>query len=380
MAKKRARRHHGGSIRELKSGRWQVRVHDRATGRHVPLGTFPTKEDANAALAASVADQNRGKWVTPQRGQVPVGDYCQRWIDEHTGLGPRTRDTYQSLLSRHIAPHLGESNLGHLTTATVRRWHTKLHREASPSTAAKAYRLLRAVCNTAVEDGVLAVNPCQVKGAGVERPDERPIATVAEVEALVDAVPPRYRALVLLAAWCSLRLGELAALTRADLDLLHGKVKVTKNLQRLDDGTLVVLKPKSEAGRRTVTIPPPLLPDIEAHLKAYAGAAPDALVFTNEQGRPIHRHRWFAIWRRARLAVGRPDLRFHDLRHTGNTLAAATGASTAELMARMGHNSPRAALIYQHATQDRDEAIARALGELIRPAPVADLDDHRETR
>ncbi|HVM14914.1 MAG TPA: tyrosine-type recombinase/integrase [Egibacteraceae bacterium] len=379
MAKKRARRHHGGSIRALTSGRWQVRVHDRATGRHVTLGTFPTKEDANAALSAAVADQNRGKWVTPQRGQVPLAAYCQQWIDEHTGLGPRTRDTYQSILDRHVAPHLGESHLGHLTTATVRRWHTKLHKEASPSAAAKAYRLLRAVCNTAVEDGVLAVNPCQVKGAGVERPDERPIATVAEVQALADAVPPRYRALVLLAAWCSLRLGELTALTRADLDLLHGKVKVTKNLQRLDDGTLVVVKPKSEAGRRTVTIPPPLLPDVKAHLDAYVGVARDALVFTNERGRPIHRHRWSDIWRRARLTVGRPDLRFHDLRHTGNTLAAATGASTAELMARMGHNSPRAALIYQHATQDRDEAIAHALGELIKPAPVTGLDDHRDT-
>ncbi len=101
-------------------------------------------------------------------------------------------------------------------------------------------------------------------------------------------------------------------------------------------------------------------------------------MFTNDQGRPIHRHRWSDIWRRARLTVGRPDLRFHDLRHNGNTLAAATGASTAELMARMGHNSPRAALIYQHATQDRDEAIAHALCELIKPAPVADLDDHRD--
>jgi integrase len=217
-----------------------------------------------------------------------------------------------------------------------------------------------------------------VKGAGVERPDERPIATVAEVDALADAVPPRYRAMVLLAAWCSLRLGELTALTRADLDVLHGKVKVTKNLQRLDDGTLVIVKPKSAAGKRTVTIPPPVLADIEAHLDTYVGDASDALVFTNEHGRPIHRHRWNDIWRPARLAVGRPDLHFHDLRHTGNTLAATTGASTAELMARMGHSSPRAALIYQHATEDRDEAIARALGELIRPAPVTDLDEQRE--
>jgi len=80
--------------------------------------------------------------------------------------------------------------MGNLTTATVQRWHAALHDRASPDTAAKAYRLLRALCNTAVEDSVLAVNPCQVKGAGVERPDERPTATVAEIQALAEAVPP----------------------------------------------------------------------------------------------------------------------------------------------------------------------------------------------
>jgi integrase len=328
MAKKRARRHHGGSVRELKSGRWQVRVHDRATGRHVALGTYPTKEEANAALARAVADQDRGKWVRPDRAHIPVGDYVQAWIDGHTGLSPRTRERYQGVLDHHIAPHLGEANLGHLTTATVRRWHTKLHREASPATAAKAYRLLRAVCNGAIEDGVLAANPCQVKGAGIDRSAERPIATVAEVQALADAVPDRWRLLVLLGAWCSLRLGELCALTRADLDLLHGKVKVTKNLQRLDDGTLVVVKPKTDAGRRTVTIPPPLLPEVTRHLEQYVGADKDALVFTTSRGTPLRRDRWHKVWTKARREVGRTDLAFHDLRHTGNTLAEGRGVAS----------------------------------------------------
>ncbi|MEV7005349.1 hypothetical protein [Streptosporangium sp. NPDC051022] len=71
---------------------------------------------------------------------------------------------------------------------------------------------------------------------------------------------------------------------------------------------------------------------------------------------------------RPRAAVGLPDLHFHDLRHVGNTLAASTGASLKELMSRMGHSSTRAALIYQHAGQDRDRAIAQALGSAFQVA------------
>lgn len=376
------RRHHGGTVRQLPSGRWQARVYDDGTGKHVSAGTFPTKGDAQVALTQALADHSRGKWVAPDRSRVTVESYIRSWIDGHPKLGVRTRERYNGLLKQHIAPHIGKARLGELTTAKVRRWHAKLHTTVSPDTAAKAYRLLRAVCNTAVQDSVLAVNPCQVKGAGVEHHDERPTATVAEVVALAAAVPERFRMLVQLATWTSLRLGELAALTRADIDLVHGTVKVTKNRQRLDDGSSVVVIPKSAAGRRTVTIPPPLVPQLAEHLERYTGPAPDALLFTGAKGAPLDRSRWGVMWRKARAQVGRSDLKFHDLRHTGNTLAAATGASTRELMARMGHSSPRAALIYQHATADRDKAIAAALGDLMAPAPARQIrtaDDSQPT-
>ncbi|CAN5314908.1 hypothetical protein BH20ACT8_BH20ACT8_08880 [soil metagenome] len=255
-------------------------MYDEGTGKHVSAGTFPTKADAKVALTQALADHSRGKWVAPGRGQVTVESYVRGWIDGHPKLGPHTRERYNGLLKHHIAPHIGKARLGDLTTASVRRWHATLHTKASPDTAAKAYRLLRAACNTAVEDSVLAVKPCQVKGAGVEHHDERPTATVAEVVALAGAVPERFRMLVQLATWTSLRLGELAALTRADIDLLHRTVKVSKNRQRLDDGTSVVVIPKSAAGRRTVSIPPPLVPQLAEHLERYTGAAPDALVFT----------------------------------------------------------------------------------------------------
>ncbi len=71
------------------------------------------------------------------------------------------------------------------------------------------------------------------------------------------------------------------------------------------------------------------------------------------------------LWKKATEKVGVPGLRLHDLRHTCNTLTAATGASTRELMHRMGHASPRAALRYQHATRERDVVIATALDQII---------------
>ena len=110
--------------------------------------------------------------------------------------------------------------------------------------------------------------------------------------------------------------------------------------------------------------------DLEEHLDRFTGSDPDALLFTGPDGEPLSRRIWNIRWNAARKAVGVPHLHFHDLRHTGNTLAAATGASTKELMARMGHSSSRAALLYQHATRDRDVVIAKAIGEIIEAAAV----------
>lgn len=123
--------------------------------------------------------------------------------------------------------------------------------------------------------------------------------------------------------------------------------------------------PKTAAGERTVAIPASLRSELERHLTDHAAPGIHGLVFCGRTGQPIRRANFYVVWNRAREAVGLPHLHFHDLRHTGNTLAASTGASTKELMARMGHASPRAALIYQHAIRERDHAIAQALDDMI---------------
>jgi integrase len=106
-----------------------------------------------------------------------------------------------------------------------------------------------------------------------------------------------------------------------------------------------------------------IVPALLDHLGEYVSPESDALVFTADNGKPIWRGNFNKLvdWKGAVESVGVPGLHFHDLRHTGNTLAARTGASLADLMARMGHDSSQAAMIYQHKSREADRAIAQAL-------------------
>ncbi len=188
---------------------------------------------------------------------------------------------------------------------------------------------------------------------------------MAQVFKLYDEIEDSLGAMVLLATFTGLRLGELRALRRSRIDLLHRRLMVVEQLQQLKDGTPVVGPPKSDAGVRTVAIPSAIVPDLERHLSRYGSPEPDGFVFVGTHGQPVRLATFYAEWRKATRAAGLERFLCHDLRHTGNTLASSTGASTKELMSRMGHSSPRAALIYQHATQDRDAEIAAALSEVI---------------
>jgi integrase len=329
--------------------------------------TFRTQREADAHLAQIRVDLGRNTWVDPLAGRVVLEEYAWRWLAERPSLRPRTRELYEGELRLHILPTLGGIEVGDLSTSRVRSWHAGLLNAGrpGPTTVAKCYRLLRTILGTAVEDGIVAKNPCVIKGAGVERHPERPVATVEQVFGLADAIDARFRAMVLVAAFTSLRLGELLALTRRSLDLQEGTITVVAQLQELSKGGHYRGDPKSEAGRRTVALPTVLLPMLESHLDTWVSREPDSFIFGGLNGQPLRRATFNKAWHQAVARVDLPGFRFHDLRHTGNTLAAATGASTKELMARMGHSSSRAALIYQHATKQRDAAIARGLSDTI---------------
>jgi integrase len=132
---------------------------------------------------------------------------------------------------------------------------------------------------------------------------------------------------------------------------------------RVEDG-FQVTTPKSDAGIRDVAIPPHLLPVMKDHLTRFVGPERDALLFPAQQGGHLAPATLYRRFYTARDAAKRPDLRWHDLRHSGAVLAAATGATLAELMARLGHSTPAAAMRYQHAAQGRDRQIAALLSRL----------------
>ena len=364
-----------GSVRKLPSGRWQARM--LVDGKHVSLGSSAQKADANAALRDALGRQDTGTWVDPRQGRITFGTYADEWVAGRHDLAMRTRHDYEDLLRLHLKPAFGTTRLADISVLTVRRWWSRASGPDGHGRAPKTYRLLRGILNTAVEDGLIARNPCRIKGAGADNTPERPTVTVEQVYAIADAISPRYRALVLLAAFTGLRFGELRALRRKRLDLYGAMLTVAPedgNVQRDRSGAAHFTRPKSRAGARTVAIPAPIIEEMRAHLALVGDLGPEALVFPADKSadgtRPFHAEAFGRKWRKGLATVdGLPgSLVFHDLRHTGNTLAAGTGASTRELMARMGHASPRAALIYQHASAERDKVIAEALGAQIREA------------
>jgi integrase len=240
----------------------------------------------------------------------------------------------------------------------------------SECVTAEAYRLLRAVLNTAVrEDELIRVNLRRIPGADRENAVERPVLTVTQVLQVADSVPARLRAMILLTTFGCLRWGEVTGLQRQDLDVTNGAVSVRRAMGETDRGVLQLGPVKSRAGVRRVSLPAAILPDLRDHLRAHVADDAEALVFTgpSKAHPPLRRNNFRKLvgWEAGVTAIGVPGLHFHDLRHTRNTLAAQTGASLKDLMTRMGHDSPRAALIYQHASLEADRAIADALSRIL---------------
>lgn len=334
--------------------------------------TFDTKGKATACLSAMQADMDRQTWRDPRTQSLRLRTYADQWLGARD-LKPRTSADYRSILDHHVLPALGGMPLRNITPTIVRDWHSDLGKQTGPTMRSHAYALLRTILGSAVTEDILAANPCRIRGAGsTKRVKKVRPATLPELSAIAQAMPERYRAMVLLAAWCALRQGELFELRRKDVDLARGVVHVGRGVTRAD-GKLHVGTPKSDEGTRDVNIPSALIPIVEQHLSKHTGTGKDDLLFPARHGGHMAPSTLYKVFYPAREKAGRDDLRFHDLRHTGAVLAAATGATLAELMARLGHSTPQAAMRYQHAAQDRDRVIADALSELYTGATVLPL-------
>ena len=361
-----------GHIRRLPSGRYQasyVGPYSKAT-RHYPPTTYGTRELAERWLSDERRLIEAGKWTPPATRTiaqtapaVTVAGYATTWIAERK-LRPGTRAEYESKLRLHIAPTtLGSAPVTELTPQLVRAWYAGLgdvHRTRN----AHCYSLLHAICETAVTDALLTSNPCQIVGA-MSIPTKRTpvVPSIAALAALADAVPQRFRALILLKAWCGLRFGEVIELRRSDIDNGAEVVYISRGATH-PNGRCHIDTTKQKAAH-AVVIPPHIRADVKYHLDVHTAKGAGALLFPPARGGCHLNDRVFRDYLAPALAqAGIPAaMRVHDLKHFAGTQTARV-ATLAETMNRLGHRTVKASLVYQNVVSGRDAEIAAALSEL----------------
>ncbi len=371
VGKKTSKRRGWGTLRVMRSGRIQASyVHDDGL-RYYATHTFSDDISAEAWLATERRLIELDQWTPPAvraAAEVVAGltvrEYAAQWM-EHRDITPKTRSLYNALLDSRILPGLGDEIVKAVTPADIRVWWIGLGKE-TPTRNTHAYQLLKSIFNSAMADQMITVNPCQIASAGKPpKPRDVKPLTPAELVKVAESVPHQYRAAVAVAAWCGLRFGELIELRRKDVHD-DGTLMVLKirRAATLVDGKLVIGKPKSDAGIRDVSVPPHVATQLRDHMKLLTAPGLDAFVFTSTRRQRLSTTAFTKAVKKGFAEVGKPDMRVHDLRHVGATFAAQAGATTKELMSRLGHTTPAMSMRYQIAAQERDAKIAEAMSAL----------------
>lgn len=376
-----------GTVETLPSGRHRARYRGPDGRRYTAPTLFLTQKDARGWLALRQADIIKGIWLPPGAAERPAalltfGTYADTWLRQRD-LKARTREHYTKLLVNHLLPTFETMPIASITPDDVRAWHSSFG-TSTPTLRSHCYGLMRTIMNTAASDGKILTNPCTIRGASsVRRAHKIRPATLDELATIAHKMPEQYRVMVLLAGWGALRFGETTELRRRDCIIVeptddevktaqengdpapepYGIIRVERAVVRTENG-FEVTTPKSEAGARDVELPPHLIPALKDHLERLTAPGPDSLLFPAVGGQHLAPASLYRHFYPAREAAGRKDLRWHDLRHSGAVLAAVAGATLAELMQRLGHSTPAAALRYQHVSAGRDRQIAKLLSGL----------------
>ncbi len=390
MAVKSSRKSSFGNVRQLPSGRYQVRYTGSDGLTHTAPRTYATKADANAYLATVQSDLVRETWKAPKHARITLGEFGRAWIDQRP-IKASTRERYRSAWNLHIDPRIGGYQIGDVSPAVVARVvrgtrrapsddtggrGAVVHRsadQAGAATLAHAYRLLKAVMNTALEDELIPGNPCRIKGASTYRHAERPTWESMRSRSSRRRCPTvtrRPSTCLLGPAFDSERLLSCGArMSTSSIPKSGCSAGSTRST-----ASTSVQTPKSNAGVRTIVLPGFVTDALRDHMKVYSPIGPDGLIFPTRSGKCAYNGIQLAITRTLR-AMGYESVRVHDLRHSGQLLAATNGATLTDLQRRMGHSTVNAAMAYAHASRDNGRSIAERMD--AQRASVVDISTRR---
>ena len=366
-----------GSVRKLRSGKWQA-AYWHAGRRHVAPITFKFKADASAYLAKVESELRQGAWIDPMGARTLFRDWAEEWSGTIVDLRPSSRVRDIGYLNRYLLPRFGDLELGDIDHMLVRAWVAELDALGlAPSTTTKAVQLMRKIMRLAVQAGLLTASPCEgVRSPRIERKEMR-FLTASEVDSLAQAMDSRYQATVLLAAYGGLRAGELFGLRAKRVDVLRRRIQIAETVVDVG-GKLHFGPPKTRAGNRTVPLPRAAADPLAEHLTAFA-RGPEDLVFTAPEGGPVSLNVWRRrFWVPALKAAGLGHLRPHDLRHTAVALWIAAGAHPKEVAVRAGHTSVSFTLDrYGHLFPGSEDILNDSLDALVQTAREGAVDDSR---
>lgn len=348
-----------GTVNQLPSGRWRARVLDPVTRRQVSLGTYETADDAWAALADHDVETRHASPAVRARqsSTLTVRELFALWLTV-SAPGARTARRYRLMFDKHVDPVLGGHRVVTLTATDCQLWYARCSPSKTQARSA-AYRMLATVLRYAVSLDLLDKSPLYVKGASrvpaVKRPPR--VITAAEFDALVDALPERYRLLVVLARETGLRKGELLALTRHDVDLRARVLTVEKSW---DYDTRSMTLGKTLAAGRVVGLGNAYAATRD-HLLAMTDKDPGAFLFASRSNpdQPVNASSLHRPLVAAFAAIGRPDLTFHQLRHAYGVDLHQAGIPLHDAMTVMGHADLTTHMRYQRSILDPTVVAAR---------------------
>ena len=338
-----------------KRGRsWRVR-YQRDDGTLGSENGFPTRSVAVARAEEIDADQRRDTFIDPRAGRITLAEWVAVWR-EGLAAGPMTRATYESHLRTHILPRFGGVPLNGITRMAVKTWANQLRTSKAQRTVVDVVRLLSMLLNEAVDEQLIAINPCRRLRLDKNTAPERPTATAEQVLAIAERTTPGEYPLIITAAYTGMRWGELAGLRRPNCHLDTGTIHIDAETGALHElsGTLTLGPPKTLASVRDIALPEFLVDMLTDHLDRHDHEH----VFTSPQGALLRRGGFRRrVWLPA--VAGNPAegidpiharLHFHDLRHTHKTWLIEDGVPEIAQAQRLGHAVEGVTGIYSHVT------------------------------
>ncbi|MDQ6617396.1 MAG: site-specific integrase [Actinomycetota bacterium] len=349
---------------------YDVRLRDPA-GK-VYTRTFETKKAAEVFETAEKSARHRGAWIDPRLSNLTFGDVATRWLASNPAKRPSALARDESIVRVHLVPRFGNATLAAVTQPDIQALVTAWSARSAPRTVRRQYGTLRAVFAYAVNADLIARSPCRKINLPAVDALNRRLPGPDELADLADALGV-YAPMMWLGVLLGLRWGEAAGLRVGRVDLLRSEVTVDEQLTRGKGGMSGSGPPKSDAGRRTLTIPAPLVDVLAAHLasRGLTGRDVDTLLFVSPECRPLDYSHWRRrVWLPTCQAAGMAGLGFHDLRRANATGMVADGVDLKTAQTRLGHSDPRLTLaVYAQATAAGDRAAAEGLAARYMPGP-----------